>query len=155
MLFAMEDARMNKYDFLSLLLSEGDAMVCLDARRDDVSVPKKHKDDPSLNLIFNLNFRRPIEFNEEEILVTLSFDGRPHKCVIPLDSIWAIYEPSMKKGQVWEECLPDDVDFAEQILNNGSIESGKKPALTYKPGGRVDKPEPPAKRDRSHLRVIK
>ena len=155
MLAIMEDARKNKYDFLSLLLSEGDAMVCLDARRDDVSVPKKHKDDPSLNLIFNLNFRKPIEINEDEVLVTLSFGGRPYKCVIPFDAIWAIYEPAMKKGQVWEESLPEDIDFAEQILNNGKAQPSKKPFLSYKSGGRVDKPEPLAKRDRSHLRVIK
>jgi stringent starvation protein B len=155
MLSAMEDARKNKYDFLSQLLSEGDAMVCLDARRDDVSVPKKHKDDPSLNLIFNLNFRKPIEIDEDGVFVTLSFAGRPHECVIPFDAIWAIYEPAMKKGQVWEESLPDDVDFAEQILNYGQPKKSKKPSLTYKSGGRVDKPEPPAKRDRSHLRVIK
>jgi stringent starvation protein B len=155
MLPVMEDVRKHKYDFLSQLLSEGDAMVCLDARRDDVCVPKKHKDDPSLNLVFNLNFRKPIEINEEAIWVTLSFSGRPHKCVIPLDAIWAIYEPTMKKGQVWEESLPGDIDFAEQILDNGKVKKSKKPSLSYKSGGRVDKPEPPAKRDRSHLRVIK
>jgi stringent starvation protein B len=154
-LWNMEDAQKNKYDFLSLLLSDGDAMVCLDARRSDVSVPEKHKDDPSLNLILNLNFRKPIKINEDEVLVTLSFDGRPYECVIPFDAIWAIYEPAMKKGQVWEESLPDDIDFSEQMLGNGQAKPIKKPSLTYKAGGRVKKPELLAKRDRRHLRVIK
>ena len=155
MLTIMEDDRRNKYDFLSQLLSEGDAMICLDARRSDVSVPKKHEDDPSLNLVLNMSFRNPIEVNEDGVWVTLSFGGRPHECVIPFDAIWAIYEPAMKKGQVWEESLPDDVDFSEQILNSGQTKQVKKPSLTYKSGGRVKKPEPLTKRDRSHLRVIK
>ncbi len=151
----MEDDTKNKYDFLRYLLGEGDAMVCLDARRPGVEVPRKHKKDPSLNLIFNLNFRRPLEIQEEGICVTLSFGGRPHKCVIPFDSVWAIYDPSMKKGQVWEESLPPDIDFADRILNGSPALKIRKPALSSKNGGKQNKPKSPAKRDRSHLRLIK
>ena len=32
----------NKYDFLIQLLSEGDVMVCLDARHPEVDVPSTH-----------------------------------------------------------------------------------------------------------------
>ena len=38
----------NKYDLLVQLLSEGDAMVCLDARHSEVDVPNTHKDNPAL-----------------------------------------------------------------------------------------------------------
>ena len=92
----MEDENKNKYDFLLSLLSEGDAMVCLDARQAGVDVPSGHKNDPSLNLILNLNFRRPIDIQKEGIFVTLSFQGRPHKCVVPFDAVWAS----------WSFCLP-------------------------------------------------
>ena len=138
------------------LLSEGDAMVCLDARNPDVDVPSEHKNDPSLNLVLNLNFRRPIDVQKEGIFVTLSFQGRPHKCVVPFDAIWAIYEPNLKKGQVWEESLPKDINLAEQLANQGNLKPVKKiPAV--KPGGKKDisvysnRP----KRYRSHLRVVK
>ena len=152
----MEDVNKEKYDFLLNLLSEGDAMVCLDARQTDVVVPKPYKSDPSLNLIFNLNFRRPIDIQKEGIFVTLSFSGRPHKCEIPFTAIWAIYEPKMKKGQVWEECLPKDINLADQILNKSQPLEGQKPPFPTlegkkrKTGGSTD-----SKRDRSHLRVIK
>ena len=153
---AMEDENKNKYDFLLSLLSEGDAMVCLDARQDGVVVPKAYKNDPSLNLIFNLNFRRPIDIQKEGIHVTLSFSGRPHKCEIPFDAIWAIYEPAMKKGQVWEESLPRDINLAEQILGKSQPAADKKPSPALIQGKKkAAGPSPASKKDRSHLRVIK
>ncbi|MBT7522237.1 MAG: hypothetical protein HN646_08190, partial [Nitrospina sp.] len=57
----------NKYDFLVQLLSEGDAMVYLDARYQTVDVPSPHKNNPSLNLVFNMNFRRPFDVQETGI----------------------------------------------------------------------------------------
>ena len=152
----MEDESKNKYDFLLSLLSEGDAMVCLDARIPEVDVPASHKNDPSLNLILNLNFRRPIDIQKEGIFVTLSFQGRPHKCVVPFEAVWAIYDPNLKKGQVWEESLPNDINLAEQLASQGKLKTHKKPP-TVKPGGKKDVPGDSnrPKRDRSHLRVVK
>ena len=101
----MESLNKKKYDFLLYLLEEGDAMVCLDSRNPAVDVPESQKNNPSLSLIFNLNFRRPIEITEEGIFATLAFDGRPYPCILPFDAVWAIYDPNMKNGQVWEESM--------------------------------------------------
>ena len=104
----MESDNKNKYDILVQLLSEGDAMVCLDARHSEVDIPNTHKDNPALSLVFNLNFRHPFDVQETGIFATLAFGGRPHKCVIPFEAVWAIHEPESKKGQVWEESFPKD-----------------------------------------------
>ena len=64
----MEALNKKKYEFLLYLLEEGDAMVCLDARLPEVDVPESHKNNSSLNLIFNLNFKRPVEITEEGVL---------------------------------------------------------------------------------------
>jgi stringent starvation protein B len=151
----MENLNKKKYDFLLYLLEEGDAMVCLDSRHPDVDVPVSHKDNSSLNLVFNLNFKRPFEITEEGIFASLAFNGRPHQCVLPFSSVWAIYDPKMKNGQVWEESIPTDMNLSDQAIvikpkkpasNLKSIKiSGKPPAETKTKG----------KRDRSHLRVIK
>ena len=147
----------NKYDFLVQLLSEGDAMVYLDARYQTVDVPSPHKNNPSLNLVFNMNFRRPFDVQETGIFATLAFGGRPHKCVIPFEAVWAIHEPNSKKGQVWEASFPKDLKFEvganvketslepEPRLMN--VESQSK-ASKKRQSGRSGK-------DRSHLRVIK
>jgi stringent starvation protein B len=146
----------DKQDFLNTMLAQGDAMVCLDARQPDVEVPKAHKTNPMLTLVLSLNFRRPFEVLEDGVYGSLSFGGRPYKCVIPFTAVWAVYEPDTQKGQVWEASIPDDIDWGDK---KGTVTDapppGKpsaKPAMKAVAGsGKSDKP----KRDRSHLRVIK
>ena len=151
----METLNKKKYDFLLYLLEEDDAMVCLDSRHPEVDVPATHKNNSSLNLVFNLNFRRTIEITEEGIFATLAFNGRPYECTLPFDAVWAVYDPNMKNGQVWEESIPKDMNLPEQVMETPpekplaklkSVKSSGKPSKEPKTGG---------KRDRSHLRVIK
>ena len=147
----------NKYDFLVQLLSEGDAMVYLDARYQTVDVPSAHKNNPSLNLVFNMNFRRPFDVQETGIFATLAFGGRPHKCVIPFEAVWAIHEPESKKGQVWEASFPKDLKL--QVGANAEV-VGPELELTSMDGESQSKiskkgPSGQSKKDRSHLRVIK
>ena len=149
----MDSLNKKKYDFLLYLLEIDDAMVCLDSRHPEVDVPASHKNNSSLNLVFNLNFRRPIEITEEGIFATLAFNGRPHKCILPFEAVWAIYDPNMKNGQVWEESIPEDVNLAEQATETPA----EKPQLkSMKSSGKpFSGPQTGGKRDRNHLRVIK
>ena len=156
----MESDNKNKYDILVQLLSEGDAMVCLDARHSEVDVPNTHKDNPALSLVFNLNFRRPFDVQETGIFATLAFGGRPHKCVIPFEAVWAIHEPESKKGQVWEESFPKDLKL-QVGANVEAVGPESEPLLTnegkYVPQSNTPKQgqSSRSKKDRSHLRIIK
>ena len=153
----MESDNKNKYDILVQLLSEGDAMVCLDARHSEVDVPNTHKDNPALSLVFNLNFRRPLDVQETGIFATLSFGGRPHKCVIPFEAVWSIHEPESKKGQVWEESFPKDLKLQVGAnVKEASLES-EPPLMNVKISSKISKKgqSSRSKKDRSHLRVIK
>ena len=128
-------------------------MVCLDARLSEVDVPASHKNNSSLNLIFNLNFKRPFEIKEEGIFASLVFNGRPYECALPFDAVWAIYDPNMKNGQVWEESIPSDMNLANQeILNQRGNPQVKAVKSSRKQSTNTKKEN---KRDRSHLRVIK
>ena len=155
----METLNKKKYDFLLYLLETGDAMVCLVARVPDVDVPKNQKSNSSLNLVFNLNFRQPIEINEDAISATLAFSGRPYKCLLPFEAVWAIYDPNMQNGQVWEESLPADMNLADQVVSEMVDNPASNPEKKLKPLKTSDKPTPESRsktpRDRSHLRVIK
>ena len=147
----------NKYDLLVQLLSEGDAMVCLDARHSEVDVPNTHKDNPALSLVFNLNFRRPFDVQETGIFATLAFGGRPHKCVIPFEAVWAIHEPESKKGQVWEASFPKDLKLQVGAnVKEASLES-EPPLMKVEVQSKISKKgqSSRSKKDRSHLRVIK
>ena len=153
----MESDNKNKYDILVQLLSEGDAMVCLDARHSEVDVPNTHKDNPALSLVFNLNFRRPFDVQETGIFATLAFGGRPHKCVIPFEAVWAIHEPESKKGQVWEASFPKDLKLQVGAnVKEASLEP-EPPLMNVKISSKVSKKgqSTRSKKDRSHLRVIK
>ena len=153
----MESDNKNKYDFLVQLLSEGDAMVCLDARHPEVDVPNTHKDNPALSLVFNLNFRRPLDVQETGIFATLAFGGRPHKCVVPFEAVWAIHEPESKKGQVWEESFPKDLKLQVGVnMKEASLEP-EPPLMNVKISSKISKKwqSSRSKKDRSHLRVIK
>ena len=156
----MKSDNKNKYDILVQLLSEGDAMVCLDARYPDVDVPNTHKDNPALSLVFNLNFRRPFDVQETGIFATLAFGGRPHKCVIPFEAVWAIHEPESKKGQVWEESFPKDLKL--QVGANVEAVGTESEPLLANEGKHVSQSNTSkkgqssrSKKDRSHLRIIK
>ena len=153
----MESDNKNKYDILVQLLSEGDAMVCLDARHLEVDVPNTHKDNPALSLVFNLNFRRPFDVQETGIFATLAFGGRPHKCVIPCEAVWAIHEPESKKGQVWEASFPKDLKLQVGAnVKEASLKS-EPPLMNVKISSKISKKgqSSRSKKDRSHLRVIK
>ena len=153
----MESDNKNKYDILVHLLSEGDAMVCLDARHPEVDVPNTHKDNPALSLVFNLNFRRPFDVQETGIFATLAFGGRPHKCVIPFEAVWAIHEPESKKGQVWEASFPKDLKLQVGAnVKEASLKS-EPPLMNVKISSKISKKgqSSRSKNDRSHLRVIK
>ncbi|OGW17099.1 MAG: hypothetical protein A3K09_03595 [Nitrospinae bacterium RIFCSPLOWO2_12_FULL_47_7] len=151
----MEDVNKNKHDLLMHLLSEGDAMLCLDARAPGVSVPPQHKTNPKLSLIINLNFKRPIEVTLEGVTATLAFSGRTHSCVLPFTAVWAIYEPHTMKGQVWEENIPKDANLMEQALKQAPEQTTRSSTKTKKSGWLKEPDESKPKRDRSHLRVIK
>ncbi len=147
----------DKHDFLNDMLSKGDAMVCLDARQSDVEVPKSHKTNAMLNLVLSMNFRRPIDILEDGIYGSLSFGGRPHKCIIPFTAVWAIYEPDTQKGQVWEASIPEDIDWGDVAGTASGTPSSDQTSekLSLKTVDGSGKSDKPLKRDRSHLRVIK
>jgi stringent starvation protein B len=150
--YSMETLSKKKYDFLLHLLETGD---CLDARLPEVDVPENQKGNSSLSLIFNLNFRRPFTVNENAISATLAFSGRPHECLIPLEAVWAIYDPDMKNGQVWEESIPTDMNLADHMMG-GTPEKLESKLKSIKTSSKQAPPSgTKSKRDRSHLRVIK
>ena len=153
--YSMETLNKKKYDFLLHLLETGDAMVCLDARLPEVDVPENQKGNSSLNLIFNLNFRRPFTVNENAISATLAFSGRPHECLIPLEAVWAIYVPDMKNGQVWEESIPTDMNLADHMMGGTPDKLEPKLKSVKTSGKQSPLSRTKSKRDRSHLRVIK
>ena len=91
------------------LLSEGDTMLCLDARHPDACVPPHQAGNPALRLILNRQFPHPIDVSEEGIGVNLSFGGRRFECYIPMDALWAAFNPDTMEGTMWQESASPEV----------------------------------------------
>ena len=149
------------------LLEEGDVMLCLDARYEGVAVPREHAQNPSLRLILNLNFPSPIDVTDEGVSVNLSFGGRRFDCYVPMDALWAVFNPENMQGMMWPESMPSEVqeELAAQQDNTAAKPSSKRPGLRSAPSrdrseaakaetGKKSE-EQPASRQRGHLRVVK
>src|SRR5262245_18367416 len=179
----MPDTPRSKEAVVLKLLAEGDTMLCLDARHQGVCVPPQHANNHALRLILNLNLPQPIEFSTQGVSANLSLGGRRYTCYIPMEAVWAAFNPDTMQGMMWPDSMPAEVkaDLAlrQQQEASQSHTSPPQPApraaaptKTSKPRGRLrpvtraaqktadkdttnkdDKELPP--RQRVHLRIVK
>ena len=92
----------------------GRIYIVVDATADGVSVPAYLKGDPTLRLAFNTRMPQPIHIQEDGVSSTLSFSGQPYDCHIPLQYIWAAYQPDgdLEDGLIWEDAVPEVIRSA-------------------------------------------
>lgn len=147
------------------LLAEGDTMICLDARQQGVHVPPQHGQNPALRLVLSLNFPHPINITAEGISANLSFGGRRFGCYIPMEAVWAAFNPHSMEGMMWPESA-DPAVLAEiakqQALHPPSTPpaSEQPPATPLRAIPREEEApstpsDPATRRQRGHLRLIK
>ena len=161
-----------KKETLLAYLTRGIAMVHLDARRPGVSVPPQYAMDAHLRL--NLSYRYSIpdlEIGDEHVQATLSFGGRPFRCVMPWSSIFGITSNGTGDGQVWPEDLPVEVvhtmadRFAGKHRNGPAAaprapaQGQHRPALSAVDGDlkaeQAKEPRPVPEAARRHLRLVR
>lgn len=107
----------SKKDVLLGLLEKTSVLVHLDARRDDVEVPKHLKSNAQLILQLGLNLAVPIrdlEVNDAGVSCTLSFSRTPFFCVLPYPAIFAMVSEDGGKAMVWPEDVPAEVARAAE-----------------------------------------
>jgi stringent starvation protein B len=134
------------------LLARGPILVHIDARRPEVEVPPRLRNDPRLVLRFGYGLSPAIadlEVDDRGISGTLTFGGQPFHCVLPWPAVYGAMVDGEQRGTVWPEDVPEDV------LTGGS-EAAAAPA----PGGAsvasapvLDELEPPRKRG-NHLKLV-
>ncbi|HYY53225.1 MAG TPA: ClpXP protease specificity-enhancing factor SspB [Myxococcales bacterium] len=161
-----------KKETLLAYLARGIAMVHLDARRPGVVVPPQYTMDAHLRL--NLSYRYGIpdlDISDQRIQATLSFAGRPFRCIIPWPSVFGITCHGTGDGQVWPEDLPVEVvhTMADRYTNQR-----RQPAEPDSPSPRrarpslaavqedvngqppeKEPPESPEAAPRRHLRLVR
>lgn len=168
----MPDAPTSKEAVVLALLSGGDTMLCLDARHAGVRVPPQHATNHALRLILNLNFPQPIEVTAAGISANLAFGGRRFACYVPMEALWAAFNPHTMQGMMWPESMPEEVkaEFATRQPSDASSppatpQQASRPAAeprrlrtvaqTAKRATRTDDNDAPPPRTRGHLRIVK
>ena len=143
------------------LLAEGDTMLCLDARHPDACVPPHQAQNPALRLILNVNFPRPIDVTEAGISVNLSFGGRRFDCYVPMEALWAAFNPHTMEGALWQESASPEVleNLKAQLHVNRPAEPASDtacaPGPTAVPRANGEPPASKSPRKRGHLRLVK
>ena len=143
-----------KKQVLLAFLERGVAMVHLDARRPGVSVPAQHARDAHLRL--NLSYHYGIhdfDVSDQRIQATLSFGGRPFRCILPWTAIFGITSSATHDGQVWPEDIPADV--VDEEREPDAPARPRLSAVRSDSQSRDESPESPDQPPRRHLRLVR
>ena len=135
------------------LLERGPVLVHVDARRAEVSVPARFRDDASLVLRFGYSLSPPItdlSVDDEAIGGTLTFGGVPFRVVLPWTGVYAAMGEGEQRGTVWPEDVPEDVltGSGEAV---GPDPAPTPPTVVPRPPVVVKDEEP---RKRGHLKLV-
>lgn len=132
-------------------------MLCLDARHPDACVPPHQAHNPALRLILNRNFPRPIEVTEAGISVNLSFGGRRFDCYVPLEALWAAFNPHTMEGALWQESASPEVleNLRAQLHVKPAAEAAHQTRPQAVPRANGEAPAAKTPRKRGHLRLVK
>jgi stringent starvation protein B len=128
----------SKKEVLLNLLEKASVLVHLDARREDVKVPRHLKTNPQLILQLGLNLAVPIQdldVSDDQVTCTLSFARTPFFCVLPYPAIFAMVAEDGKSAMVWPEDVP------AEVARQAEAEARKLGLI--KPDEQAPKPLPP------------
>ena len=134
-----------KSDVALELIGNGPILVHIDARVDAASVPASFSGDARLVLRFGYQLSPAIadlDIDDEGISGTLTFGGKPHRCIVPWTSVYAIVGEDDQRGMVW----PEDVPTAA-LGDFGAAD--KSASATGKPDGQATEQAEPAPRLRA------
>jgi len=121
----------SKKEVLLELLEKSNVLMHIDARREDVVVPKHCKANPQLVLQVGLNLAIPIrdlDVSDVGVTCTLSFNRTPFPCVLPYPAIFAMVAED-GRAMVWPEDVPEVVARAheEEARREGKIPPAREP----------------------------
>lgn len=122
-----------KKEVLLELLEKSNVLMHLDARREDVIVPRNLKTNPQLVLQLGLNLAIPIrdlDVADDGVKCTLSFNKTPFFCVLPYPAIFAMVADD-GRAMVWPEDVPAIVQQAheEEARREGKIPPPREPRV--------------------------
>ncbi len=123
----------SKKEVLLEMLEKSSVLMHIDARREDVIVPRNLKTNPQLVLQLGLNLAIPIrdlDVADDGVKCTLSFNKAPFFCVLPYPAIFAMVADD-GRAMVWPEDVPEIVQRAheEEARREGKPPPAREPRV--------------------------
>lgn len=162
----MSEPSKQKWELFAELLEDGIATLHIDARRPDVLVPGHLAREAWLALNYSYRYNiADFDFDDQAVIASLSFGGRPFRCHVPWSAVFAITNESRSAGLIWQEDLPPESRGPQAEHEDDTplppvpVPTGKPPKAEARPSLRVLEgeaqtpadPQPP----RGHLRRVK
>jgi hypothetical protein len=166
-----------KQSVLTLALESGPVEVVLDARVPGVTVPAACKANYQLVLRLDYMFQIPdLRIEEDRLVATLSFNRKPHHCVVPFDAVWSIRTVDSQEDEAifYVESMPSEiisrflsdpdtpqefkqvlVDHVAQLVAQSQEKQPATPVLQLVPSTQSKTPTNTTPPKKGHLRLIK
>ena len=154
----------SKQALLRKLLEESMVLVTLDARLEEVRVPKHLRGDPQLRLNLSHRFGLPLNLDENGVQATLTFGGVPYDCELPWSSIYILLSHATGQPFLFPADIPTDARPEQGLDDTAELAPpDEKPSLSVvsgskEDGGQSNQPnseQSKAPPKRGHLRVVK
>lgn len=135
--------------------------LVVDATMGGVRVPLEFVQDGQIILNVAPRAVGNLELGNEAITFNARFGGRPHSVIVPLYAVQAIYARENGAGTMFEPeeaylSMTDEDDEAQSPLSAlGSVESDLNADIVEEEAASEPEAEPPKKKGRPSLRVVK
>jgi stringent starvation protein B len=135
--------------------------LVVDATMGGVRVPLEFVQDGQIILNVAPRAVGNLELGNEAITFNARFGGRPHSVIVPLYAVQAIYARENGAGTMFEPeeaylSMTDEDDEAQSPLGAlGSVESDLNADIVEEEAASEPEAEPPKKKGRPSLRVVK
>ena len=101
--------------------------IVLDSTTEGVKLPKQLMGKDNVRLNLSNHFSMPMQFREDKVVATLSFQGQPFECHIPYEAIYALFiaGSSPEDAVVFDESVPNSTKRMISLYESSNLDAMK------------------------------
>ena len=122
-----EDSFMDRKQILLDHLAIAKTTIVLDSTTVGVKLPKQLMGKDNVRLNLSNHFSMPMQFRDDKVVATLSFQGQPFECHIPYEAIYALFiaGSSPEDAVVFDESVPSSTKRMISLYESSNLDAMK------------------------------